>query len=52
MITAPQQQSHQPVRWDVRRVLVLVFVAPVLIAVAWIVFQFVVGFLNGLLLGG
>jgi hypothetical protein len=32
-------------------VLLLVIVAPVLLAIAWIVFQFSVGFLNGLLGG-
>jgi hypothetical protein len=32
-------------------VLFLVIVAPVLLAIAWFVFQFSVGFLNGLLGG-
>jgi hypothetical protein len=35
----------------VGRVLLLVIVAPVLLATAWFVFQFAVGFLNGLLGG-
>jgi hypothetical protein len=32
-------------------VLFLVFVVPVLLAIAWVVFQFSIGFLNGLLGG-
>jgi hypothetical protein len=43
------QQPRQTNSWSAGRVLFLVIVAPVLLAVAWIVFQFSVGFLNGLL---
>jgi hypothetical protein len=45
------QQPRQTNSWSAGRVLFLIIVAPVLLAVAWIVFQFSVGFLNGLLGG-
>ncbi len=45
------QQARPPGKWGAGRVLLLVVVAPVLLAVAWIVFQIAVGFLNGLLGG-
>ena len=45
------QQPRQAGRWSAGRVLLLVFVAPVLLAIAWVVFQFSIGFLNGLLGG-
>ena len=50
----PTQQPRQTGRWTAGKVLFLVIVAPVLLAIAWFVFQFTVGFLNGLLggLGG
>jgi len=47
----PTQQPQQTGRWSAGRVLLLVIVAPVLLAIAWFVFQFSVGFLNGLLGG-
>jgi hypothetical protein len=47
----PPQQPQQTRGWSAGRILLLVIVAPVLLAVAWIVFQFSVGFLNGLLGG-
>jgi hypothetical protein len=47
----PTQQPRQAGRWSAGRVLFLVIVAPVLLAIAWFVFQFAVGFLNGLLGG-
>jgi hypothetical protein len=47
----PPQQPRQTNSWSAGRILFLVIVAPVLLAVAWIVFQFSVGFLNGLLGG-
>jgi zinc-ribbon domain len=47
----PTQQPRQAGRWTAGRVLFLVIVAPVLLAIAWFVFQFAVGFLNGLLGG-
>ncbi len=50
-IPAPQQQAYQPRKWGAGRVLLLVVVAPVLLAVAWVVFQIALGFLNGLLGG-
>ncbi len=37
--------------WGARRVLLLVVVVPVLLAVAWVVFQFTLGFLDGFLRG-
>ena len=51
----PPQQPLQTARWSAGRVLFLVIVAPVLLAIAWYVFRFSVGFLNGFfngLLGG
>jgi uncharacterized membrane protein YvbJ len=45
------QQPRQAGRWSAGRVLFLVIVAPVLLAIAWFVFQFAVGFLNGFLNG-
>ena len=48
-IPALQQQSRPPRKWGVGRVLLLVVLTPVLLAVAWIVFQIAVGFLSGLL---
>ncbi len=45
----PQHHPPQPKTWGVGRILLLVIVVPVLLAVAWFVFQFAVGFLNGLL---
>jgi uncharacterized membrane protein YvbJ len=47
----PTQQPRQTGRWSAGRVLFLVIVAPVLLAIAWFVFQFAVGFLNGFLNG-
>jgi hypothetical protein len=47
----PTQQPRQTGRWTAGRVLFLVIVAPVLLAIAWFVFQFSVGFLSGLLGG-
>ena len=47
----PTQQPRQTGRWSAGRVLVLVIVAPVLLAIAWFVFQFTVGFLSGLFSG-
>jgi len=47
----PTQQPRQTGRWSAGRVLFLVIAAPVLLAIAWFVFQFSVGFLNGLLGG-
>jgi hypothetical protein len=47
----PTQQPQQTGRWSAGRVLLLVIVAPVLLAIAWVVFQFALGFLNGLLSG-
>jgi hypothetical protein len=47
----PQQQSSPQRKWGAGRVLMLVIVAPVLLAIAWYVFQFAVGFLNGFLNG-
>ena len=47
----PPQQPRQTGRWSAGRVLLLVFVAPVLLAIAWVVFQIAIGFLNGLLGG-
>ncbi len=47
----PTQQPRQTGRWSAGRVLLLVIVAPILLAIAWWVFQFSVGFLNGLLGG-
>ena len=47
----PPQQPRQAGRWSAGRVLFLVFVVPVLLAIAWVVFQFSIGFLNGLLGG-
>jgi uncharacterized membrane protein YvbJ len=47
----PTQQPRQTSRWSAGRVLFLVIVAPVLLAIAWFVFQFSVGFLNGFLNG-
>jgi hypothetical protein len=38
-------------RWSAGRILLLVIVVPVLLAVAWIVFQFAYGFLTGLFFG-
>jgi hypothetical protein len=49
--TLPPQQPQQPSRWTAGRILLLVIVAPVLLAIAWVVFQIAVGFLNGLLGG-
>jgi uncharacterized membrane protein YvbJ len=46
-----QQQPRQTSRWSAGRVLFLVIVAPVLLAIAWFMFQFSVGFLNGFLNG-
>ena len=48
----PQQAPQRAGGWSARRVLFLVFVVPVLAAVAWLVFQFALGFLEGLLIGG
>jgi zinc-ribbon domain len=48
--SAPQQ-PRQTGRWSAGRVLFLIIVAPVLLAIAWFVFQFSVGFLSGLLGG-
>jgi uncharacterized membrane protein YvbJ len=49
---AVPQQPQQPRRGlTAGRVLLLVFVVPVLAAVAWVVFQFALGFLNGLISG-
>jgi uncharacterized membrane protein YvbJ len=45
------QQPRQAGRWSAGRVLLLVFVAPVLLAIAWVVFQIAVGFLSGMLGG-
>lgn len=50
-IPASQQRSRQPGTWGAGRVLLLVLVAPVLLAIAWVVFQFALGFFNGLLGG-
>ncbi len=50
-IPAPQRQSHRPGTWGAGRILLLFVVAPVLLAVAWVVFQIALGFLNGLLGG-
>jgi hypothetical protein len=47
----PTQQPRQAGKWTAGRVLFLVIVAPVLLAIAWFVFQFAVGFLGGLLGG-
>jgi uncharacterized membrane protein YvbJ len=47
----PTQQPRQAGRWSAGRVLFLVIVAPVLLAIAWFVFQFTVDFLNGFLNG-
>jgi hypothetical protein len=47
----PTQQPRQTGRWSAGRVLLLVIVAPVLLAIAWVVFQFAVGVLHGLLGG-
>ncbi len=47
----PPQQTRQEGTWSAGRVLFLIIVAPVLLAIAWFVFQFAVGFLNGLLGG-
>ena len=47
----PTQQTRQAGRWSAGRVLFLVIVAPVLLAIAWVVFQIALGFLNGLLSG-
>ncbi len=47
--TPPQQHPRQQGTWGSGRILLLVIVVPVLLAVAWFVFQFAVGFLNGLL---
>ena len=44
----PPQQTRQPGTWSARRILFLVFIVPVLLAVALFVFQFAWGFLNGL----
>ena len=50
---APQPPQPQQSRRGLTagRVLLLVFVVPVLAAVAWVVFQFALGFLNGLISG-
>jgi len=51
----PPPSAQQPQRaggWSAGRVVLLVLVAPVLAAVAWVVFQVALGFLNGLLAGG
>jgi uncharacterized membrane protein YvbJ len=45
------QQPRQAGRWSAGRVLLLVFIAPVLLAIAWVVFQIAVGFLSGMLGG-
>jgi hypothetical protein len=44
------ERSRVPCTWGgyLGRVLLLVIVAPVLLVIAWFVFQFAVGFLNGL----
>jgi len=47
----PTQQPRQTEKWCAGRVLFLVFVAPVLLAIVWVVFQIAIGFLNGLLGG-
>lgn len=47
----PTQQPRQTGRWSAGRVLLLVIVAPVLLAIAWVVFQISIGFLNGMLGG-
>jgi uncharacterized membrane protein YvbJ len=47
----PPQQPRQTSSWSAGRVVFLVIIAPVLLAIAWFVFQFSVGFLNGLLGG-
>ncbi len=45
----PTRQPRQTGRWSAGRVLFLVIVAPVLLAIAWVVFQIALGSLNGLL---
>jgi hypothetical protein len=45
------QELRPGVSFCPNRVLFLVIVAPVLLAIAWFVFQFAVGFLNGFLNG-
>jgi hypothetical protein len=47
----PVQPPQRRGRWGAGRILLLVIVAPVLLAIAWFVFQFTVGFLSGLLGG-
>jgi uncharacterized membrane protein YvbJ len=49
-VAAPpsQQQPQRTGGWSVGRVLLLVFVVPVLLALALFVFMFAWGFLNGL----
>lgn len=49
--TPPQRHSAQLQAWGVRRILFLIVVVPILLAVAWFVFQFATGFLNGLVGG-
>ena len=48
---APVQPPPQRGRWSAGRILLLVIVAPVLVAVAVWVFLFAIGFLSGLLGG-
>jgi hypothetical protein len=47
----PVQPPPRRGRWSAGRILFLVIAVPVLLAIAWIVFQFAVGFLNGFLSG-
>ncbi len=50
-VPALQKLSRQMGTWGARRLLLLVVVVPVLLAVAWIVFQFALAVLNGFLNG-
>ena len=47
----PVQPPPRRGGWGAGRILLLVIVVPVLLAVAWIVFQFAYGFLTGLFFG-
>jgi hypothetical protein len=47
----PVQPSPRRGGWSAGRILLLVIVAPVLLAIAWIVFQTALGFFTGLFFG-
>ncbi len=47
-LSPPPQHPRQKSTWSAGRVLLLVIVAPVLLAIAWSVFQIALGFLTAL----